>query len=181
MIRWVWLGLLFACAAQSQQVCLSQTLPLTSGETLSGRRVLLAEAVRKQPAVIIAGFSKDAGPAWGDWATAVRADTVLARISVYQMAILEGASGLLRGIIKSSMRKDLSASEQDHFVVFTQDEKLWRSSFGVTADKDPWVVLIDATGQVRWRGHGATGYLEPLLKKRCANNSRFAIDCDFQV
>jgi hypothetical protein len=159
-----WLGFLIAGAALAQQVCLSQTLPLSPGETLNGHRIVLAEAVRNQPAVIIAGFSKDAGPACGNWARAVRADTSLTRVALYQMAMLEAAPSLLRGMIKSTMRKGLSASEQDRFVVLTQDETLWRSYFGVAGDKDPWIVLIDSSGHVLWHGHGAASNLEPLLK-----------------
>ncbi len=158
------LAFLIAGAALAPQACLSQTLPVTAGETLSAHRIVLAEAVRNQPAVIIAGFSKDAGPACGDWARAVRADASLTRVAVYQMAMLEAAPSLLRGIIKSSMRKGLSASEQDRFVVFTQDETLWRSYFGVSRDKDPWIVLIDSSGHILWHGHGAASNLEPLLK-----------------
>ena len=163
-MRWVWLGLVIAWAAGSAQASLSQTLPSTPGESLSGRPIVLAEAVRNHPALIIAGFSRAAGPACGDCDKAVRADSRLAGRAVYQMAMLEQAPSLLRGVIKSPMRKNLSADHQDHFVVLTQDEELWRSYFGVTSDQDPWVVLIDASGQVLWHGHGAASNLEPLLK-----------------
>lgn len=144
--------------------CRAQTLPTTEGDTLSGHRVVLARAVSGKPAVLIASFSKDAGPGCGEWSKAVRADSSLAGVAVYEAAMLEQAPGFVRGMIKSSMRKGLSTAEQDNFLVFTQDEALWRSYFGVTSDKDPWVVLIDAAGQVRWHGHGAAANLEPLLK-----------------
>lgn len=49
-------------------------------------------------------------------------------------------------------------------MILTQDEKLWRIYFGVIAEIDPYVELIDAAGQVRWHDHGAARDLEPLLK-----------------
>jgi hypothetical protein len=67
-------------------------------------------------------------------------------------------------MIKGSMRKGASQTDQDHFVILTQDEKIWRGYFGVTNDKDPYVALIDANGEIRWQGHGAAKDLEPMLR-----------------
>jgi hypothetical protein len=138
-------------------------IPRTSGETLSGKPLVLADAVRGHLVVLIAGFSKDAGPPCGDWAKAVRADSALAAATTYQIASLESAPGFVRGMIKGAMRKGLSAPEQDSFVILTQDEKLWRAYFGVAEEKEPYVVLIDPAGNIRWHGHGAAKDLEPLL------------------
>jgi hypothetical protein len=78
--------------------------------------------------------------------------------------MLGRAPGFIRGTIESGMRKGLSVPEQDQFVILTQDEPQWRNYFGVTMDKDAWVVLIDPAGRILWHGHGAAANLEPLLK-----------------
>jgi len=44
------------------------------------------------------------------------------------------------------------------------ERRQWRIYFGVTTDKDAWVVLIDPAGRVFWHGHGTAANLEPLLK-----------------
>jgi len=142
----------------------AQTMPPTAAETLSGKRIVLAEAVRGHAAVLVAGFSKEAGPACDEWVKAASADPALAGSLVYQAVMLEQAPGFIRGLIKNSMRKGLSPAQQDRYAVLTQDEKLWRAYFGVAGDKDPYVVLVDASGEVRWHGHGAAHDLEPLLK-----------------
>jgi hypothetical protein len=49
-------------------------------------------------------------------------------------------------------------------VVLTEDEKLWRTYFGVTTDKEPCVVLLDSQGKVLWRGHGTSANLEPQVR-----------------
>jgi hypothetical protein len=152
----LWLVPAMACA---------QTMPATSGETLGGKRLVLADAIRGHASVLIFGFSKDAGDPCGQWAKALRADPAMAGILVYQVASLEQAPGFVRGMIKSSMRKGMSTEDQDHFLIFTQDEKLWRSYFGVSNDKDPWVAFLDATGKVLWHGHGDAKTLEPLLNQ----------------
>jgi hypothetical protein len=141
-----------------------QTMPATEGEALSGQSVVLAQAVRGHASLLIASFSKGAGPAADEWARVARADSALAGLAIYQAAMLERAPGLIRSMIKSSMRKQTPGSAQDTFVVLTQDESKWRSYFGVTTDKDPYVVLIDAAGQVRWHGRGAAANLEPLIR-----------------
>jgi hypothetical protein len=142
----------------------AQTLPATTGETLTGQPLALAQAVKRHPAVLIASFSKDAGSGADAWARAVRQDTALAGVATYEAAMLERAPGFIRGIIKSGLRKQVPAGVQDHFLVLTQDEPLWRSYFGVSTDKDPYVVLLDASGRTLWHGHGDAQNLEPLLK-----------------
>jgi hypothetical protein len=139
-------------------------MPMTSGETVSGERMVLAEALQGHTSVLVMSFSREAGNGSNAWARSVRADAALGGVMVYQTAMLEAVPGLVRGVIRNSLRKGLTAAEQDNFVILAQDEKLWRSYFGVTADKDPYVVLIDAAGQVRWHGHGEARDLEPLLK-----------------
>jgi hypothetical protein len=139
-------------------------MPATEGETLSGHRVVLAQAIRGHVSVVIAGFSREAGSGAEQWSKAIRADSSLAAATVFQAVMLGRAPGFVRGTIKAGMRKETPAAMQDTFVVMTQDESLWRSYFGVTTDKDPYVVLIDAEGRVRWHGHGDAANLEPLLK-----------------
>ena len=142
----------------------AQTLPATTGETLTGQPLALAQAVKGHSAVLIASFSKDAGSGADAWAKAVRQDSALAGVAAYEAAMLEKAPGFIRGMIKSGLRKQVPVGVQDHFVVLTQDEPLWRSYFGVSTDKEPYVVLLDASGRVLWHGHGDAQSLEPLLK-----------------
>jgi hypothetical protein len=144
--------------------CDAQTMPGTAGETLSGKHVVLADETRGHAAVLVAGFSREGGNGTGAWVKAVRDDKALDGVAVYQVAMLEGAPSFIRGTIKNGMRKGVSAAEQGQFVVLTQDDKLWRQFFGVTTDKEPYAVLIDAKGNVVWHGHGSAERLEPLLK-----------------
>jgi len=78
--------------------------------------------------------------------------------------MLAGAPGFIRGMIRSGMKKGLSAVEQDRFVVLTDDEKLWRTYFDVTADNEPYVALLDSEGKVLWRGHGSAANSERQLR-----------------
>ena len=139
-------------------------MPATAGETLSGKQIVLSEAVRGHRAVLVAGFSHDGGIACGDWMKAIHADAALAGVEVYEIAMLEGAPRILRGIIKSGMRKGVSSAEQERSVVLTQDEKAWETYFAVSNAQEPQVMLLDAQGNVVWRGHGSASAIEPQLR-----------------
>jgi hypothetical protein len=144
--------------------CLAQSLPATAGETLSGKHIVLADAVRGHIAILVAGFSREGGAGTGDWVKAIHVDPAFANGTMYQVAMLAGAPGFIRGMIRSGMKKGLSAAEQERFVVLTEDEQLWRTYFDVTTDNEPYVALLDAQGKVLWRGHGAAAQIEPQLK-----------------
>ena len=154
----------FVAAAFMSLPAIAQEIPKTAGETLSGKRVLLADEVRGHAAVLVAGFSREGGNGTAAWVRAIHADAALSGMAVYQIAQIAGAPSLIRGMIKSGMRKNVPPSEQDHFVVLTQDEKPWRNYFDVGDDQVPYVVMIDSTGRVLWRGHGTAAELEPQLK-----------------
>jgi hypothetical protein len=141
-----------------------QSLPATEGETLSGKNLILMQLVQGHATILVAGFSREGGNRCGAWTKAIQADTTLAHVAVYQIAMLAGAPALLRGMIRNSMKKGMPPADQDRFVVFTRDEQPWRSYFQVSADQDPYVVLIGKNGTVLWRGHGEPAGLEPQLR-----------------
>jgi hypothetical protein len=142
----------------------SQAMPGTAGETLSGKRIVLADQVRGHAVVLVAGFSHEAGNSTGAWVKAIHADPALAGLPVYEIAEIAGAPSLIRGMIKSGMKKNVPAAEQDSFVVLTEDAKPWRSYFEVDNDQVPYVMLLDQSGKILWHGHGSASDLEAQLK-----------------
>jgi hypothetical protein len=139
-------------------------MPQTAAETLNGKHVVLADAVKGHVAVLVAGFSHEGGMKVGEWMKVLRGDSAFAAVDVYEIAMLEGAPGIFRGMIKSGMRKGTTPAEQGHTLVMTQDQSQWEKFFGVADEKEPHVVLLDAKGQVVWRGHGPVATVEPQLK-----------------
>lgn len=142
----------------------AQEVPRTAGETLSGKPIVLADQVQGHPVILVAGFSREGGNGTAAWVKLIHGDGALSGCTVYEIAEIAGAPSLIRGMIKSGMRKGVPPAEQDKFVVLTQDEKPWRSYFGVSDDQVPYVMLIDETGKVLWHGHGQAADLEPELK-----------------
>jgi hypothetical protein len=145
-------------------------MPATAGETLSGKRIVLADAARGHRTVLVAGFSHDGGIGCGEWMKAIRGDAALAGVDVYEIAMLEGAPGIFRGMIKSGMRKGMSPAEQARSVVLTQDDKAWEKYFAVLNAQEPQVMLLDADGNVLWRGHGAASAVEAELRNAVSSH-----------
>lgn len=141
----------------------AQTLPGTAGETLSGKRIVLAQAAQGHPAILVAAFSHGVGQRGSHWMHAIHKDPAVAAIPAYQVVSLESVPALFRGALRSMIRKNIAPAEYDSFVVLTKDEKLWRAYFGVTAEQYPYIVLLDPAGKVRWQGHGSARDLEPQL------------------
>lgn len=154
----------FVLAVVYSNICLAQSIPATAGETLSGKPIVLADAVRGQTVVLIAGFSREGGNGAGDWAKAIHADPALAHTTVFQISMLAGAPGFIRGMIKSGIKKGVPPADQDRFVVLSTDEQPWKSYFGVTTENDAYVALIDAQGKILWHAHGPAAQLEPQLR-----------------
>jgi len=149
--------------------CWAQSLPPTVGETLAGQRVVLAEAVRGYTTVLLISFSREAGAASDAWSQKLHSDPAFATVALYRAVLLEAAPGLVRGLIKAALRRQLSSAEQQRYVVLVRDEAQWRDVCNTgtdkaSLDKMPCVLLLGADGQVRWRGEGTPDSLLPQLK-----------------
>ena len=155
---------LLALAAALSCTAFAQEMPRTAGETLAGKRVVLADEVKGSPAILVAGFSRAGGNGTGAWVKAIGADTALAGRPVYEVAQIAGAPGFVRGMIKNGMKKKVPAADQDRFVILTEDEKPWRAYFEVGDDEVPYIVALDEKGKVVWRGHGTPAELEPQMR-----------------
>jgi hypothetical protein len=164
-MRRAWVGIGTAVLLCGAAMAVAQAMPQTAGETLSGHTVTLAQAVRGQRVVLVAGFSRAGGSGTGAWVKAVKADPALKGVEVWQVALLAGVPGIFRAAIRNGMKKGMPEEQQSRFVVLAQDEAAWRSYYGVTEDDVPYVMLLDAAGRVLWRGHGTAAGMEPALRE----------------
>lgn len=142
----------------------AQALPGTAGETLTGQHMVVAQAAQGHAVILVAAFTHKAGERCSHWMQAIEKDPALRSATAYQLIMLGSAPSMLRGAIKSMIRRGVPPAEQTRFVVLTRDEKQWRAYFQVSADDDPYVVLLDAKGNKLWSGHGSAAQLEPSLR-----------------
>ena len=154
MVSKFFLSLLFTwCALASGAPC--QTLPRMEGETLSGKPALLPDAAHGKVALLAIGFSKKGGDSAKAWSERFRQDFGKdSNYAIYPVAELEDAPRLIRGLIKSGMRKDVPLEAQDRFVLLFKDSAEWKKFVNCVDSDEGYLLLLGADGEIKWRGHG---------------------------
>jgi hypothetical protein len=125
-------------------------LPVTPAETLAGRKLEFPTALAGKPAVCVFGFSKEAGDRTKVWMTRLSQDG----INAWSVAELEAAPALVRGMIRSSMRKGTPQPLLERSLILTKDAKAWKHAVAAKQDNLPVVVLLDGAGRVLWTYEG---------------------------
>jgi len=128
-------------------------LPSTHGENLNGQQIEFPGVLQGKVSVCVFGFSKTAGDPAKAWMTRLEKEG----IEAWSVADLEGAPSLVRGMIKSSMRKGTSESLRGRSLVLTKDEKAWKQALGATQPDLPVVAVFDSNGQTAWTYEGLVG------------------------
>lgn len=149
--------------------CMAQTLPVTRAETLNGEKIDFPTAALGKPAVFVLAFTHTAGDKIHPWMDALTRDG----IPSWSAADIEGAPLFVRGMIRSSMRKDTPQSQWDHTLIMSKDSKAWKQTLKVTNDNVPVVVVVSAGGTVIWSIEGvfSVDAYEQLKQKYSAAGS----------
>jgi hypothetical protein len=123
--------------------------PVVQLDTLAGTKSSLPAG---KVCIVVTGFSKDSGPASKAWVERFTRDGGLAFLA----PVLEGAPRLVRGLIRSGMRRDIPVSLHEKTLLIYSDEAGWkrRVNFARGTEKEPYVVLLDAQGRPQWTHHG---------------------------
>jgi hypothetical protein len=137
-------------------VTISTTLSSVTVQTLSGERVVLPHDI-VQPVVLVAGFTKASRGETEPWAHRLRSDPRAAsKTQIYEVSILDGVPGFLRGMIINQMKSGIAPARQKLFLIVTEGVDSWKRTLGAAGNDDhAYLVLVQRTGAVVWRSHGA--------------------------
>jgi hypothetical protein len=142
----------FAVSAQSE------SLPRLEGKTLSGKQIVLPDDARGKIALLVIGFTKNSSPATRAWGQRFKKDFGNdQRYSVYPIAVLEDVPGFIRGMVTSGIRRGVPPGEQDRFVTLFQGQADLRRFVAYAGPDEAYLLLLDAKGEIQWRGHGLFG------------------------
>lgn len=153
----------------------AQAVPHTEAETLSEKKIMLPDFVAGRPAVLIVGFSHASSSPAKDWARRVDADYPSDQKFIsLQVPVLAGAPRLVRGMIRHGMKKDIPKEKYDRVALIFKDEDAWKSAAGFESahGDDAYILLLDASGNIRWKTHGTTADHYDELKTRIAGMSQ---------
>lgn len=129
---------------------LANPLPRAEGESLTGQKALLPDALRGQTAVVVWSFTREAGEQVEKWVAPLARD----RVNVYSAAVIEAAPRLIRPMIRASMRRASPQPFHERFICITRGEKELRQALNVRNDKVPYLTIVSPDGAVVWQHAG---------------------------
>ena len=122
--------------------------PAVEAETLAGGKLRLPDAAKGKTALVVVTFSKEAGDASRPWCTRFLKDSPNGQL--FQIAMLEKAPRLVRGLIRRGMRGEMPPALQGRMLLLYAGEAEWRKTVGVTNDAYPCLATLDAEGRITW-------------------------------
>ena len=129
--------------------------PKLHGETLEGKAIVLPDAAAGKVTMLVLGASRKGGDRTGPWREHFAADFgSTPRADYYVAALLQRVPGIMRGMIRSGIRSGTPPEGRSHGLTCASDEDAWRKYLAMTDDSLPSVLLLDASGHVRWSYNG---------------------------
>jgi hypothetical protein len=136
-------------------VTVSHVLPSATVQTLSGEQVILPRDLG-QASIFVAGFTKASRGETEPWAQRLRADPrISTKVRIYEVSILDNVPGFLRAMIIKQMKSGVAPARQKQFLM-TDAVDSWKRALDTAGNDDhAALILVQPTGVVLWRGHGA--------------------------
>jgi hypothetical protein len=120
---------------------------------------MFPDALRGHASVLIVSFSQSARDNVTAWYRRVNSDFKSSpAVLYYEMPMLGGAPGFLRGAIVKKIKQDVAAPAQPHFVPVLDHEDQWKTVCGWSKqlpEDHTYILLVDGTGQVRFHAEYA--------------------------
>ena len=123
-----------------------------------------AELLQGAPILAVGSFSRAANSESLAWLRLLHSDAAFRQEQVYQVVMLEAAPGFVRPLIRSGLRRQTPPEWQNHLLLATEENAVWRTFFDVKDESQPAVLLLNPQGVVLWRGNGRATELAEKLK-----------------
>lgn len=134
----------------------AQQFPRLQEDNLAGQQVVLPDAAAGKVAVLVLGFSHASSTPTGVWMK--RAAEEFGKnpnVVLYQLAVIEEAPRLVRGMIISGMKKGVPQDQRATFVPVVHQENALKELVGYKDGADAYLVVLDRTGKAVFQTHGA--------------------------
>jgi predicted transcriptional regulator len=153
------------CVVLCSAAFAADAFPRITGQTFGERAVVLPDAFKGKPTILVITFTRAAQEQARAWTDKLKQKSIGA--PTYQVLELEDVPRLVRGFVRGSIRRGIPKESQDSFVLLFEGEDALKKSVGFQAENDAYVLLLDANGNVVWREHGAVdeGKVSKLRKQ----------------
>ena len=75
-------------------------------------------------------------------------------VAYYEMPMLASVPKLLRGFVEGRIKASVSDRGRPHFLPLTDNESEWRSLVHYSNPDDPYLLVVDDQGVIRWQTQG---------------------------
>ena len=124
------------------------------GTSLDDQEIILPDAAAGKVTLLIITFSKAAGEHGRVWNDRFMKDYPQDdKATSYAIAMIEDVPSLLRGVVRSGIKRSVPAALRRRFVTVVKDEAKWKQYVGMKEEKDPHLLLLDKKGLVQWSHH----------------------------
>jgi hypothetical protein len=130
-------------------------MPTTQAQSLSGHEVILPSATTGHQAVIVIGFSHGSQKLMERWDKEIGAQVnAKPGVPLYNIAVLQDAPKLIRGMITHSMKALVPSAGQDHFLTVVEGQDELKKAVDFSDHDEAYVVVLDAAGKIVFHTHG---------------------------
>jgi hypothetical protein len=140
-------------------IAAAESIPRIEAKAVSGKTIVLPDAVAGRPAVLIFGFSKDSNKQTEQWSKRLHS----AQVPVYTLPVLESVPRLIRGLVVSGIKGGTAAADRDYMLPVFSGEAALKQLVQFSQPDDAYVVVLDASGKIQWKGHGVA----PETMQKC--------------
>lgn len=146
---------LFVLASIASASPTETRIPPVQGTTFSNARVNLPEDLNGKVGILVIGFSQGSRDAITDWGKKLADDYFDSpHVVFYEMPVLASVPKMMRGFVTGRIKASVSERGKVHFLPLLDNEMSWRALTHYNKPDDPYIVLIDGSGRVRWQSQG---------------------------
>src|SRR4051812_43001707 len=131
----------------------ADAFPHINGQTFGERAAVLPDVFKGKPTILVITFTRAAQEQARVWTEKLKQKSL--SVATYQVLELEDVPRLMRGFVRGSIRRGIPKEQLDSFVLLFEGQDALKKAVGFGADKDAYVVLLDANGNILWKEHGA--------------------------
>ena len=130
-------------------------IPAVHGTTFSDAKVDLPEDLNGKVGILVVGFSQGSRDAVTVWGRKLATDYYDSPgVLYYEMPMLASVPRFMRGFVQGRIKASVSDRGKPHFLPLTEDEATWRALTHYSAPDDPYILLVDGKGTIRWQTQG---------------------------
>ena len=136
--------------AQSPVLSAGDAFPYFSGQTVTGKPLVLPEAASGKTALVIFTFGRASGKDGQTWNLRLAKDFENP-VPNYTVVFAESVPKMFQGRALSGIKSGMPQEMQNRAVLQLQDEQKWRTILGVKDDQHAYVLFLKPDGHIAWR------------------------------